>query len=280
MNKNPRKEITWLLKEKYGANDISLISARRLAGGRARLPASGGNRRIVFEIKKDIDRLKMGEPVDYVIGFADFFGCKIDLSSRPLIPRPETEFWTEKAIKEIRKNRRKKIRCLDIFAGSGCIGIAVLKNISSATVDFADKNEKFLKQIKLNARLNKINSGRYKMIKSDVFSNIREKYDYIFANPPYVAKIKIKRVQKSVLKWEPASAVFGGGDGLFYVRKFLKKAKNHLTREGKIYLEFDPWQKNEIAKILRKTGYSDFEFHKDQFGKWRYLTADYLTTTE
>ncbi|MEK7123872.1 MAG: HemK family protein methyltransferase, partial [Patescibacteria group bacterium] len=215
MNGKLNKEIIWLLKEKYGAGNLSLISA---IGGQARLPASGGNRRIICKIKKDIDRLKKGEPIDYIIGFADFLGCKIDLRFKPLIPRPETEFWTENAIKEIKKSVREKIRCLDIFAGSGCVGIAVLTHLPFAAVDFADKNERFLKQIKINAKLNKINPRRYKTIKSDIFSNIRGEYDYIFANPPYVAKTKIKRVQKSVLKWEPASAVFGGIDGLFYVR--------------------------------------------------------------
>lgn len=255
------------MKEKYGVSNISLIRA---------------NRRIVSAINKDVGRLKKGEPIDYVIGFVDFLGCKIDLSSRPLIPRPETEFWTEKAIEEIKRaNRgRRKVRCLDIFSGSGCVGIAVLKNIPSAAVDFADKNEKFLKQIKLTARLNKINSRRFKIIKSDVFSNIRGEYDYIFANPPYVAKTKIKRVQKSVLKWEPSSAVFGGKDGLFYVRKFLKDAKNHLAPGGKVFLEFDSWQKQKISLLLKKSGCEKFQFHKDQFGKWRYLTTGYRKTTE
>lgn len=268
MKNNLQKEINWLLKEKYGGE-------------------------MTPKAKTDIKRLEKGEPADYVIGFTDFSGCKIDLSSRPLIPRPETEFWAEKAIEEIKKRGHREIRCLDIFAGSGCVGIAILKNIPFATVDFAEKNGKFLEQIKINCRLNKITSRRYKTVKSDVFSNIRGKprppalrlgvaggYDYIFANPPYVAKIKIKRVQKSVLKWEPASAVFGGKDGLFYVGKFLKEAKKHLAPEGKIYLEFDSWQKNKIAGISRKNGYSGFEFRKDQFGKWRYLTAGYRKTTE
>ncbi|KKU36519.1 MAG: Protoporphyrinogen oxidase [Candidatus Azambacteria bacterium GW2011_GWF2_46_32] len=175
------KEIGWVLKEKYGF--------ARLA-----------------EFERDIQRLQKGEPVAYVIGFVDFLGCKIDLSFRPLIPRPETEFWTEKAIEDIEKSGRKKVRCLDIFAGSGCIGVAVLKHAPVAVVDFAEKEKKFLEQIKLNARLNNLSPKRRKFIQSDIFSNISGIYDYIFANPPYVAKRKNAVVQKSVLEWEPAGA--------------------------------------------------------------------------
>jgi len=245
------KEIGWILKEKYGF--------ARLA-----------------EFERDIQRLQKGEPVAYVIGFVDFLGCKIDLSFRPLIPRPETEFWTEKAIEDIKKSGRKKVRCLDIFAGSGCIGVAVLKHAPVAVVDFAEKEKKFLEQIKLNARLNNLSLKRCKFIQSDIFSNISDDggYDYIFANPPYVAETRRAKVQKSALKWEAPCAIFGGRNGLFYINKFLKQARGYLKPEGKIYMEFDSRQKNEIAGILKRRGYGNINFYKDQYGRWRYMMAE------
>jgi len=239
-----QKEISWLLKEKY-------------------------HNKATKNFYKDVKRLAAGEPLDYVIGFTEFLGCKIDLSKRPLIPRPETEFWAERAIEEIKKPWRSQ--GLDMFAGSGCIGIAALKHIKNAEVHFTDKSKKCLEQIKINCRINNINPKRYKIIQSDVFSRVQGKYDYIFANPPYVAKTRIGEIQSSVLKYEPKQALFGGKDGLFYIRKFLKEAKNHLNKNGKIYMEFDYLQKKEIEKLLKKFGYQSYQFYKDQYGKWRYV---------
>ncbi len=220
--------------------------------------------------KNDIERLEKGEPVDYIIGFVDFLGRKIDLSKRPLIPRPETEYWVNNFIKESGILNLES-RILDMFSGSGCIGIAILKNIKNARVDFADADKKYLEQIKINLELNKIEKNKYRIIKSNIFLNIKAKYNFILANPPYLAKRKIKRVGESVLKFESSKALFGGDDGLFFIRKFLKDAKNFLEQEAKIYMEFDSWQKPAIEIILKKNSYKNFEFQKDQYGKWRYV---------
>ena len=256
--RNIQKEIGWLLKEKYSGRKTN-------------------------QFYKDVERLaRSHEPLDYVIGFTEFLGCKIDLSKKPLIPRPETEFWVEQVIKEI-KNRKpfgapqgKILHILDIFAWSGCIGIAVLKHIKNAEVTFADIEDKGV---------------GHKTIKSDVFSNIKGKYDFIFANPPYIpdyrknpsARLRAilrNRIQKSVLDFEPRKALFGGADGLFYIKKFLKDAKNYLNENGKIFMEFDgsasspqaPPQKKEIGKMVKKFGYKTCEFHKDQYDKWRWVS--------
>jgi len=249
-----QKEINWLLEEKYPS----------VTSGQVRSKNSGVNP----EFFRDIKRLKEGEPLDYVIGFVKFLDCKIDLSKKPLIPRPETEFWTEKVIQEI---GTKKVKCLDIFAGSGCIGVAVLNKSKNVKLDFGEKEKKFCEQIKINVKINRINLKRYKIINSDIFGKINGKYDFIFANPPYVAEIKIKNVQKTVLKHEPKNAVFGGKDGFLYIKKFLFEAKNHLNPDGKIYMEIDSWQKLELEKILKKEKYENWEIRKDQFGKTRYV---------
>src|SRR3989344_6047888 len=115
------------------------------------------------KLKNDFRRLKKGEPIDYIIGWKPFLGCKIDLSFRPFIPRLETEYWAEIAIAQIKKLmakdgglRIKDVRVLDLFSGSGAIGIAVLKNSPKVRVDFGEINPKFIKQIKKNFKLNKV----------------------------------------------------------------------------------------------------------------------------
>ena len=251
--RNCQQEIDWLIKEKY--------------------PGFSFEEKLTNEMKRDIARIKKGEPIAYVIGDSRFLNCRIDLSLKPSIPRPETEFWAEKAIAKIKKTKSRKIYCLDIFSGSGCIGIAVLKHLNNAQVDFAEKDKKLLKQIEISAKLNNLDPKRYRTIRSDIFKNITGSYDYIFANPPYVATSRRNKVQKSVIRFEPARALFGGRDGLLYIRKFLREAQNHLANSGKIYLEFDSPQKTAVGKILRKLGYRHCEFLKDQYGKWRYLIA-------
>jgi len=236
-----KKEIVWLLKEKYFNKPSK-------------------------KFDKDVERLKKGEPVDYVIGFTEFLGCKIDLSKKPLIPRSETEFWLEEELKNIKTGK-----ALDIFAGSGCIGVALLKNKPDILCDISEKDKKLVEQIKINCKLNNIDKKRYRVIQSDIFKNVNLKYDFIFANPPYIATTRKNKIQKSVLKYEPRQALFGGKDGLALINKFLKDAKKYLNDSGKIFMEFDYVQKKQIEKILKKYKYNNWEFKKDQYGKWRWV---------
>ena len=100
-----------------------------------------------------IKRLESGEPLDYVIGWREFLGCKIDLSGKPLIPREETEFWVERVVKDL-KAKSEKLKALDLFSGSGCIGLAVLKHCPNIKMIFGEKDPKLCKQIKKNLKLN------------------------------------------------------------------------------------------------------------------------------
>jgi len=202
-----------------------------------------------------------------------FLNCKIDLSKKVFQPRIETEYWVKKSLKELKtENWKLKVKILDIFTGSGCIGIAILKNIQNSFVDFVDISPKAIEQIKINLKLNKIAKNRYKVIKSNLFERVKGKYDFIFANPPYVALKRINQVQKEVLKNEPKEALFAGSDGMFWIEKFLKESKKYLKPKGIIYMEFDPQQKEKIKEILEKKGFQ-FSFRKDQFKKYRWLKA-------
>lgn len=248
-----QKEINWLLQEKYQSKPTE-------------------------QFKKDAKRLRVGEPLDYVIGFTEFLGCKIDLSKKVLIPRFETEFWAEKAIEDVYYKSRtfgnSSIRVLDIFAGSGCIGLAVLKHVKNSFVVFADSEEEAIDQIKINTKLNKVARDRFKIIKSDILDGTGAKFDVILANPPYIPVERKHKVQSPVIQFEPHAALFGGGDGLFFIKKFLASAKNFLNPGGKIYMEFDTIQEKSIERIIKKYRYKKYEFRKDQYGKWRYVVIE------
>jgi len=207
-------------------------------------------------------------PKEYRDGFKIFLGQKIDLSKHPLIPRAETEYWASKAIEEIGK--RENIDCLDLFSGSGCIGSAVLKN-TKAFCDFGEIEKNFLEQIKINVELLGIDSNRYNIFETDIFSGISKKYDYILANPPYVAERRMNDVGVDVMAFEPRVALFSGEEGMDIIKAFLNESKNYLKENGIIFLEFDPQQEKEIESILQKNEYSSWEFFCDQFGLVRFV---------
>ncbi len=166
---------------------------------------------------------------------------------------------------------RGAARVLDVFSGSGCIGIAVLKAVPSAHVDFAELNPAFVEQIKLNLGKNGIPKKRYRVYRSDVFRDIppRAKYDYILANPPYIGEGD--PVDGEVLKWEPHGALFAGKDGLRYIRRLLREAPARLAPGGKLYFEFAPYEKERIEKLwVSDTDKVIHRFRRDQYGRWRY----------
>ncbi len=225
------------------------------------------------ELKKDLARIAQGEPADYVIGWREFLGARIDLSFRPLIPREATEYWVEKAIAEINKEHHGgNLHILDLFSGSGAIGIALLRHLPNAHVDFGEIDRHLLKQIEFNLELNKISEERFQVIETDVFRNIGGGYDYIFANPPYLARERLDEIQKSVLDHEPHRALFGEDGGMSFLIALFSEAKRFLSRSGAIYFEFHSPQKERLEKLLKELGY-EFELRKDRFGLYRWGRA-------
>jgi len=246
------KEINWLLRDKYGLDNI-LSRPEKWP----------------LEAIQDIERLKQGEPLAYVIGYIPFLDCHIDLCLKPLIPRVETEYWANKMIERFRLKQRE-FTCLDIFSGSGCLGLSLLKYCACGNVDFSDNADNCLEQIAINLFFNGIDFKKTKIIKSDLFNQIENKYDLILANPPYLNREQMKSLPDSVKNYEPEAALAGGEGGFCLINKFLVSAKEYLNPSGEIWLEFDPSQKENIQKTADENGYH-CQFEKDQFNLWRFV---------
>jgi len=252
-----QKEIKWLLKENYNWTDADFIL----------------NKRSPSPIEmSDIARIEQGEPVAYVIGKTEFLECTIDLSLKPLIPRPETEYWVGSVLgSDPLRGSDPYTKILDLCCGSGCIGIAILKRFPKAHVDFVDIDSNALKQTEINLKLNQISirddpfQGS-SLIRSNLFSNLKgKKYDFIFCNPPYVNS---NGEFDENLKFEPKTALFAKDNGMFFIKKILKEFTDYLKPNGTLFLEFGSEQKDLIQAIQ-----NNCVFYKDQYDRWRYLTV-------
>lgn len=207
---------------------------------------------------------KTREPEAYRIGWVPFIHTEIYLDSKPLIPRTETEYWVDKAIKEIKESGINEPRVLDMCSGSGAIGVAVLKEVSDAFVDFVELDEKHHATIRKNVEMNNLDATRTQIFGGDLFENITDQYDFILSNPPYLDPKLQDRIQPTVALYEPELALYGGIGGLELIDRILEKVGKYLTPRGVLYLEHEPEHVEHLAKhpLYQET-------YKDQFGRQR-----------
>jgi release factor glutamine methyltransferase len=249
------KEMSWLLKEKYGGEKSEAFFA-------------------------DCKRLALGEPLGYLIGHVPFLGCTIYLDSRPLVPRVETEYWTEKAIEEMQRNQelrpdlglteaRVPLRVLDVCAGSGCIGVAIAKEVENTLVDFSELEQKHLPTIEKNVVANGIELKCVRIKQSNLFSAYEDiKYDFIVSNPPYIDSDK-HQADQNVIDFEPHTALFGGRGGIEVIEQLIAAAPAHLRPLGQLWIEHDPEQSTTVQELANKHNFVATT-HKDQYGVERY----------
>lgn len=203
---------------------------------------------------------------DYARGWVPFLDCKIFLDSRPLIPRLETEYWVEKAIAEMRAGPSAP-RVLDLFAGSGAIGVAALKHLPGALVDFGEIDERHFPTIKKNV-IENAPSSRAQILSTDVWSGISDIYEFVLANPPYLAK-ELGRTEESVLATEPEHALFAEDGGFALIRKTAEGLRSHLAASGALFIEHEPEHAERLLALAASLGLVA-ENRKDQFGVLRW----------
>ena len=199
------------------------------------------------EYIKNIKRLIMGEPLQYIIGIQEFMKLKFLVTKDVLIPQPDTEILVEEVI-ELLKNIPNPV-ILDLCTGSGAIAISLAKYAQNVKIYASDISKKALEIAKQNATLNGARNN-IKFIESNLFDKIKdEKFDIIVSNPPYVPTNDIKKLPIDVQN-EPHLALDGGKDGLDFYRKIAKEGYKYLNRQGYICLEIGYDQKNDVKKII------------------------------
>ncbi|MGL6125149.1 MAG: peptide chain release factor N(5)-glutamine methyltransferase [Metamycoplasmataceae bacterium] len=180
-------------------------------------------------------KLKLGMPVQKIIGYVEMSDVKIKVNKKVLIPRYETEELVLIAKELILKNNYVKV--LDLCSGSGYIGIALKKWNKDIEVVCTDVDRNAISQTQINAKLNNVN---VRIIKSNLFDEISEKFDLIISNPPYVSINEKEAMSNSVIKFEPKKAIFADDEGMFFYKEIEKNASNFILNGGTLLFEINP----------------------------------------
>lgn len=205
-----------------------------------------------FEI---LEKRQKGIPLQYILGEEDFYGRTFKVIEGVLIPRQDTEISVKKILNIIENNQINNM--LEIGCGTGIVSISVDLE-SSVDVTAVDISEKAIENTKINKE--KLNS-KIKIIKSDLFSNINEKFDLIYSNPPYIKSKEIENLQVEVRDYEPRLALDGGEDGLFFYRSIIKSSPEFLNHKGFLVFEIGYDEAEDICNLMRDK--FEVEVYKD-----------------
>jgi len=205
-------------------------------------------------ISSILKRRFFGEPVQYILGKAEFMGLEFKVTPDVLIPRPETEILVESVISIVHSSKFRVQSILDLGTGSGCIAVSLAKFISTAQITATDISQETLAIAKDNAILNKV-EDRIKFIRSDLFSNYElcaMNYELIISNPPYIPTEEIDKLQLEV-RHEPRAALDGGTDGLDFYRRIIQESPAYLKQGGLLIMEMGFGQHRGIENMLKKS---------------------------
>lgn len=216
-------------------------------------------------LEEIVSLLDGGYPIQYLIGNVEFLNTFIKVDKRVLIPRFETETLVDKTIKYAHNIFTKKINIIDLGTGSGCIAIALKKNLD-CNVTAIDISKDALTLAKENAILNDVEIN---FQKRSMIDNLNESYDIIISNPPYIPSNGY--VSASVKKYEPSIALYAKDNGLYYYEEILAKHLKHLNKPGFMAFEIGDNEKDLLIEKLAKYNNITYIFENDLQGLPRYL---------
>ena len=216
----------------------------------------------VDKLREWIARRGKFEPLQYIIGKADFYGAQFNVNSLVLIPRPETEILVDRII--VQNKNRGSLKILDIGTGSGIIPIVLALHIPDATICAIDNSNDAIEVAKQNAVMNNV-AERIEFLTTDLFSAQfeDESFDIIVSNPPYVALDEYGTLQKEIVDYEPKQAVTDMGNGLKFYSYISGKAKSLLKKGGKLYFEVGKDQYETVKRFMSENGFENISAVKD-----------------
>lgn len=226
-----------------------------------------------------IRKLKLHVPIQYILGNTEFYGLKFKVNEHVLIPRPETEELVDWILRDVTLSVVEgPLSILDIGTGSGCIAIALKKNMPDAEVYALDISENALNVAKENA---KKNNAEVHFIQGDILNTLTLEHlntltpDIIVSNPPYITEAEKEAIHPNVLDHEPHTALFvPDNDALLFYRAILDFVKEKLAPEGKVYFELNSTYAAAVAKLAAAKGFINCIIRKDLNGKERMLRCD------
>jgi len=210
------------------------------------------------------------EPLQYIMGYSEFFGLRFELTPDVLIPRPETEILVERAVDKISSYEMINPKILEIGTGSGCISIALSSKVN-CTIDAIDINEKALSLARKNSEKNGT-SSRINFLNKDILKSFKnfDGYDMVLCNPPYIPANEFELLQDEVKNYEPRTALTDEGDGLRIYRKIFELFRE-TSSDIKIFIEIGDGKKDAVEKLLNSSDLSNYNIYNDYHGIGRVL---------
>ena len=225
--------------------------------------------------------LKTGKPLQYVLGETEFFGLPFKVNPSVLIPRPETEELVDWIIKDITQSKieidLQDQLILDIGTGSGCIPVALKKNLPAARVWGIDVSSKAIDTARENSALNDVEVSFFEenifgLLSKEMF---KTPFSVIVSNPPYVTLAEKKSMHKNVVDFEPHGALFvENDDPLQFYKTIAIFAEERLREKGRLFLEINENYGNEMITLLEESGFQNIELRQDLRGRERMIKAE------
>lgn len=209
-----------------------------------------------YKFSQCLNRRLNLEPVPYIIGYTEFFGLEFFVGPSVLIPRPESELLVEKVQAHIQKKFGKmnvSLLISDIGTGSGCLAIALSMSLHHCKVLAIDISREALMIARRNVLKHNVHN-QIELIQGDLLSALEiPKLDIVMANLPYVTTAEYEKLSRDELKYEPAIALLGGSDGLFYINMLLTQVSEKLNQGSCLFLETGAGQAPVVAEMARKS---------------------------